>query len=209
MFFFQTRVTVALMALLGTIQSATAAASHRDEAAPQQLLRKRAGETIGPGGMESRQVPEETKGDLNRVFMDSLFLQRYLEGESSMPSSNLKNDPGPSTTTSSKQPPWPHEKADIALDPEVVLGELDNGLRYQLRRNTAPANRLELRLHVDAGANMEEDDELGLAHFLEHLAFRTLRNFPEGSITTRFQRLGLGAGSHVNAYTNFHEVRIF
>ena len=193
-----TRVNGVVVALLVTISSVAARIQDASAVEPQPFLRKRLGDDQGN---EPRLLLNEQEDELEAEFTESL-LRRYLEGDSSLPPSVNKNERVPS-----KQPAWPHENADIALDPDIVLGELDNGMRYQLRHNKAPANRLEMRLHVDAGANMEQDDELGLAHFLEHLAFRTLRNFPEGSMTKIFQRLGLGAGSHVNAYTNFHEVR--
>lgn len=195
-----TRVNGVVVALLVTISSVTARIQDASAVDPQPFLRKRLGDDQGN---ESRLLlnNEQEEDELEAEFTESL-LRRYLEGDSSLPPSVNKNERAPS-----KQPAWPHENTDIALDPDIVLGELDNGMRYQLRHNKVPANRLEMRLHVDAGANMEQDDEVGLAHFLEHLAFRTLRNFPEGSMTKIFQRLGLGAGSHVNAYTNFHEVR--
>lgn len=149
---------------------------------------------------ELRQGKEkiQSQEDLHRANEDEQLegLLRFLEGHSSMPPEKK-----PST---SKQPMWNHEKGDIRLDPEVVVGELSNGMRYQLRSNSVNKGRLEMRLHIDAGANMEKDDEQGLAHFLEHMAFRTTEHF-NFSVQPIFQRLGLGSGSHVNAYTNFHE----
>ena len=61
--------------------------------------------------------------------------------------------------------------APLPFDSTVLRGRLPNGLRYLVRRNTLPENRAELRLVVDAGSILENDDQLGLAHFVEHMAF--------------------------------------
>ena len=63
--------------------------------------------------------------------------------------------------------PWPHDSSDIQPDPRVKYGELKNGLRYMVMENTEPPNQLMLRMHFNVGSYHEEDDQLGLAHFLE------------------------------------------
>ena len=105
----------------------------------------------------------------------------------------------------SKQNPWPHEQSDIPLDPSVVTGELKNGMRYMLMSNSEPPGKLEMRLHIDAGANMETEEERGLAHFLEHMMFQATETFPEADLIPTFQRLGVQFGRHVNAYTDVLE----
>jgi hypothetical protein len=67
--------------------------------------------------------------------------------------------------------PWEHERSDVPVDPRIHFGALDNGLRFAWAENPEPNDRGYLRLHVDAGSLAEEDDELGMAHFLEHMAF--------------------------------------
>ena len=71
------------------------------------------------------------------------------------------------TSTTSTTVLWPHESSDIEADPRVTYGVLDNGLRYAILPNSEPPNKIMLRMHVDAGSYQEEDDQRGLAHFLE------------------------------------------
>lgn len=101
--------------------------------------------------------------------------------------------------------PLPQEQSDLKPDAAVQWGLLPNGLRYAIRPNVEPPKRVSLRLFVDAGSLMEEDDQQGLAHFLEHMAFNGTKNFPAGEMVEYFQRLGLGFGSHTNAHTSFNE----
>jgi len=101
--------------------------------------------------------------------------------------------------------PWPHELSDLEPDPAVTWGKLDNGLRYAILPNAEPPDRVSLRLFVDAGSLMENEDQQGLAHFLEHMAFNGTTNFPAGEMVEYFQRLGMAFGSHTNAHTGFRE----
>jgi zinc protease len=101
--------------------------------------------------------------------------------------------------------PLPHENSDIVVDPAVKWGLLDNGLRYAILPNPEPPDRVSMRLFVDAGSLMENDDQQGLAHFLEHMAFNGTKNFPAGEMVEYFQRLGMGFGNHTNAHTSFNE----
>ncbi len=101
--------------------------------------------------------------------------------------------------------PLPQEKSDIPADPGVKWGLLKNGMRYAILPNPEPQNRVSLRLYVDAGSFMENDDQQGLAHFLEHMAFNGTTHFPAGEMVEYFQRLGMGFGSHTNAHTSFNE----
>ena len=75
----------------------------------------------------------------------------------------------------------PPEYASYPLqqDPEVISGTLDNGLKYYIKQNAKPEKRLELQLLIDAGSIVEDDDQRGLAHFVEHMAFNGTKNFPE------------------------------
>jgi zinc protease len=93
----------------------------------------------------------------------------------------------------------------IPLDPAVRTGELPNGLTYYIRRNTEPRNRAELRLAVNAGSVLEDDDQLGLAHFVEHMLFNGTERFAEMEIVNFMERIGMRFGPDVNAYTSFDE----
>ena len=100
--------------------------------------------------------------------------------------------------------PWPPKLDGIEGDPAVVYGQLENGVRWAYLPNAHPEDQLSLRLLVEAGSFMEEDDELGMAHFLEHMAFNGTQHFPaEGQAIETFQRHGLAFGQQLNAMTGF------
>ena len=90
-------------------------------------------------------------------------------------------------------------------DPEVVTGTLDNGLRYFIHENRRPENRALLRLVVNVGSIVEDEDQLGLAHFVEHMAFNGTRNFEKSALVDYLESIGMAFGPHVNAYTSFDE----
>jgi zinc protease len=93
----------------------------------------------------------------------------------------------------------------LPVDTAVRTGQLANGLRYYIRRNARPANRVSLRLAVNVGSVYEEPDQRGLAHFLEHMAFNGTENFKPGELITFLESIGARFGPHVNAYTSFDE----
>ena len=99
--------------------------------------------------------------------------------------------------------PWPEVNTDLPRDPAVVQGTLPNGLRYVIRRNQEPRDRVTLRLLVAAGSLHERDDERGLAHFVEHMIFRGTRKHPGDSLVNALQRLGIGLGPDNTAFTSY------
>lgn len=99
--------------------------------------------------------------------------------------------------------PWPAVDSDATPDPAVQWGALSNGLRYAILPNAEPKDRVSLRFVVAAGSLHERDDELGLAHFVEHMAFRGTRGHPNGSLTPALQRLGLDLGPDSAAFTTY------
>lgn len=96
-------------------------------------------------------------------------------------------------------------QATLPLDPNVRAGTLDNGLRYYVRRNSEPEKRAELYLAVDAGSILETDDQLGLAHFVEHMLFNGTRRYPNEELIAFLESTGMRFGPDVNAYTSFDE----
>ncbi|MCR6631887.1 MAG: insulinase family protein [Magnetospirillum sp.] len=97
---------------------------------------------------------------------------------------------------------WPHERGgDMPPHPDALFGRLDNGLRYVILPHGKPAGRVHLSLDVQAGSLMETDEQAGLAHYLEHMAFNGTRNFPPGALIPFLQRHGMGFGGDVNAHT--------
>lgn len=101
--------------------------------------------------------------------------------------------------------PWPQEASDIPADEGATYGTLENGMRFIIYPNSEPPTRVSLRLHIAAGSLMEEEDQRGLAHFLEHMVFNGSKNFTAAELIPRMQRLGISFGAHANAYTSFDE----
>lgn len=89
------------------------------------------------------------------------------------------------------------------VDPSLVYGELDNGLSYFVYENKNPKQSISLRLVVKSGSVHEADDQQGIAHFLEHLAFNGTKNFPKDSIIKELESIGVKYGSQLNAYTSY------
>ncbi len=95
--------------------------------------------------------------------------------------------------------------APLPLDTAIRTGTLPNGLTYFIRQNPRPADRLMLRLAVKAGSIDEADDQRGLAHVLEHMAFNGTARFEPGELVSYLESIGAQFGPHVNAYTSFDE----
>ncbi|HJS24660.1 MAG TPA: insulinase family protein [Pyrinomonadaceae bacterium] len=93
----------------------------------------------------------------------------------------------------------------MPVDPQITMGQFKNGLRYYIRTTKKPEKRAELRLVVKAGSILEDDDQLGLAHFVEHMAFNGTKNFPKHELLAFIESLGMRFGAHLNAYTSFDE----
>jgi zinc protease len=100
---------------------------------------------------------------------------------------------------------WAHLTSDVKVDPAITFGKLPNGMRYAIQHNNTPTGALSLRLRIDAGSMQETDAQRGIAHLLEHVAFRGSKNFPDGEVVKTMERLGLGFGADTNASTNFTE----
>lgn len=93
----------------------------------------------------------------------------------------------------------------LPADPNVLIGKLPNGITYYLRHNEEPKDRASFFIIRDAGALLENDDQNGLAHFLEHMAFNGSKNFPENSMISTLERHGISFGGNLNAYTTQQE----
>ncbi len=93
----------------------------------------------------------------------------------------------------------------IPPDPAILIGKLDNGLTYYIKKNSKPEQRIELRLVVNAGSICETDGQQGLAHFMEHMCFNGTKNFPSNRMIQMLEEMGVGFGSELNAYTGFDE----
>lgn len=119
--------------------------------------------------------------------------------------------PGPLDTSVKKEPVVAKatlpsdESAPFATDPKVRTGTLDNGLVYYIRANHFPEKRAEFWLSVDTGSFQEDEDQRGLAHFVEHMAFNGTKSFPKNELVSTLQELGVDFGAHLNASTSFDE----
>jgi zinc protease len=96
-----------------------------------------------------------------------------------------------------------HQISDLPADPAIHWGKLDNGLRYALLRNAEPKGRISARLAIKAGSFHENENQRGLAHFLEHMAFNGSKHFPAANVVEFFQKLGMDFGGDTNASTGF------
>src|SRR5499427_9052581 len=95
--------------------------------------------------------------------------------------------------------------ATLPLDTAIKTGTLPNGLKFYIRKNGRPEKRVSMRLAVKAGSLEENDDQLGLAHLIEHMAFNGSEHFKSGEVFSYFERVGARLGPHVNASTSFDE----
>ncbi|MYN18208.1 insulinase family protein [Rugamonas sp. FT107W] len=93
----------------------------------------------------------------------------------------------------------------IPVGPQVKVGQLANGLTYYVQKNTRPEKKLELRLVVKAGSILEDEDQQGLAHFTEHMAFNGSTHFKRNELVSYLQSIGVKFGADLNAYTSFNE----
>jgi zinc protease len=93
----------------------------------------------------------------------------------------------------------------LPRDSSVVVGTLENGMRYYIRQNNEPQKRVELRLAVDVGSVLEDDDQRGLAHMVEHMAFNGTKHFAKHELVDYLESVGMRFGPDVNAYTSFDE----
>ena len=93
----------------------------------------------------------------------------------------------------------------VPVDKEVRIGKLDNGLTYYIRHNEYPKNQVDFYIAQKVGSILEEDDQRGLAHFLEHMCFNGTRNFPGSSMIKWLETVGVKFGYNLNAYTSVDE----
>jgi zinc protease len=96
-------------------------------------------------------------------------------------------------------------QSKLPVDAKVKIGKLANGLTYYIRQNKKPEQKVELRLVLNAGSILEEDDQQGLAHMAEHMAFNGTTHYKKNDIVSYLQDIGVGFGNDLNAYTSFDE----
>ncbi len=107
------------------------------------------------------------------------------------------------TVQETKSPVQRPGKDYIPVDDQVKIGKLPNGMTYYIRKNKKPANKVELRLALKVGSILEDDDQQGLAHFMEHMNFNGLKHFPKNELVDFLQKMGVRFGADLNAFTSF------
>lgn len=105
-----------------------------------------------------------------------------------------------------KTPVWAFEESDLPVDPGYTFGQLENGMRYIIRRNTTPAGTALVRMRINSGSLEETETERGLSHYLEHMAFNGSKGIPEGEMIKLLEREGLAFGADTNASTGFEAI---
>lgn len=122
------------------------------------------------------------------------------------PSAASQTDtPSPARDEAAIAAAWGYAGSDLVPDPAVRLGVLPNGMRYAIRKNATPPGTAVMRLLINVGSTAEAEDERGLAHFIEHMAFNGTTNVPEGEMIKILERLGLEFGADTNAYTSYDQ----
>ena len=94
---------------------------------------------------------------------------------------------------------------NIPMDASVRTGTLPNGMKYYIKKNTLPEKKVDFRLAINAGSILEDENQRGLAHFMEHMNFNGTKNFPDNKLVDFLQSIGVKFGQHLNAYTSFDE----
>ncbi|OAN99614.1 peptidase M16 [Sphingomonadales bacterium EhC05] len=135
-----------------------------------------------------KSFPQTLRRSIRAIFLVIAIIAspNSIQAQSSVPDDEL---------------PWLYKGSDVPVDKSWTFGELDNGLRYAVKRNGVPPGQVSIRLRVDAGSLMEQDHEQGFAHFLEHLTFRGSTYVADGEAKRVWQRLGATFGSDSNAET--------
>ena len=106
---------------------------------------------------------------------------------------------------SSMQQAFAQQMPPIPIDQNVRIGVLPNGLTYYLRKNALPENRADFYIAQKVGSIQEEQNQLGLAHFLEHMCFNGTTNFPGNGLKQYLEKIGVKFGENLNAYTSIDE----
>ncbi len=111
----------------------------------------------------------------------------------------------PAAVNSAPKPTWPFQQSDLPADPAFRFGQLENGMRFIIRRNATPVGTAQVRMNIDTGSLDEREAERGFAHFTEHMAFNGSTNVPEGEMIKLLERNGLSFGADTNAQTSFEQ----
>jgi zinc protease len=133
-------------------------------------------------------------------------VEQSMEMKEGSPPSTPRTVPDPVGPPGTVEEPDPSGLPELGDgDPDTATGTLDNGLRYLVRSNDNPGGKVELRLVVDAGSGLEDDDQVGGAHFVEHMLFNGTERFPENELVDVLRSFGAAFGADINARTSYDE----
>ncbi|MCZ2157530.1 MAG: insulinase family protein [Bryobacterales bacterium] len=141
---------------------------------------------------------------LRRRFLALFVLALSFGWITSAQTRGVSSVPSGTDVSASKAKQWKLDET-LPLDPAIRTGKFANGLTYYIKRNQDPRDRGELRLVVNAGSNLEDNDQRGLAHFLEHMLFNGTKHFQKHDLVDFLESIGLRFGPDLNAYTSFDE----
>lgn len=147
---------------------------------------------------------DKTAASKTKTGKETVVETDILEPDNISPTSGLGSLGGNTQTDNAKEQAS-GMKAELPFSPNFRTGTLDNGMRYYIRKNSKPENRIELRLAVNVGSMQEDDDQQGLAHFVEHMAFNGTVNFEKNDLINFLEQTGVRFGADLNAYTSFDE----
>jgi len=136
-------------------------------------------------------------------MMQSVFRSLSIAGAVALGLVACSGNDDPQTTDT---PVFAHETSDLPSDPAIRYGQLENGMRYAIMENGTPDNVAAVRLIFNVGAFAESEDQRGLAHFIEHMAFNGSTNVEEGDMVPLLERYGLQFGPDTNAFTGYETV---
>ena len=145
-----------------------------------------------------------TKQSLTRALQASGIAIALMLGSAPIVA-HAEDAPSATAPTAATETPWGHPVNDLTPDAAVRYGVLPNGMKYAIQKNTTPKGGGSVRMRIGVGSIAEADNERGIAHLLEHMAFNGSTNVPEGEMVKMLERLGLAFGADTNATTKFDE----
>ena len=181
-------------AVSGDLSAATGSTAEPETAPDTDATAVDEGGDAADGSDDDQSAPAETPSDTAVEVED-------------VPVETSDDDPAAvetDDTSASGYEPF-QDPTPLPVDPEVVIGTLDNGLTYYLRHNEKPGQNLELRLTVRVGAVNETDEQAGIAHFIEHMLFNGTDEYPGNSLGETLREIGIELGPDVNAYVGQDE----
>ncbi len=196
-----------MLALVGLAGCSDEIPTAPETSTEQQAAEQSAAETADPEsrpatGEASEQVQAETASTASDGAGPEQSTAAEEETDESVEVVEEADEEEPAQEADAALPEW-NSDDPLPFDPSVVRGTLSNGLTYYIKHNTEPRDRAQLSLVVRAGSLFEEEEQRGLAHFLEHMAFNGTERFAKQEIIDYIESIGSSFGAHLNAGTSY------